>query len=85
LGVCPPHRAKRIVSLLTVFNYEIKAPHPLADGAEIIRALGSDKKKRRGKLVFIVPDEKSARPVTADSPEFMNTVSRIIEGDASFL
>jgi 3-dehydroquinate synthase len=85
LGICPQHRAKRIMSLLKAFDYETASPHPLAAGAELLQALGSDKKKRRGKLVFIVPDEKSARPVTADSPEFMNTVSRVIEGAASFL
>jgi len=85
LGVCPPARAKRITALLSAFDYETRAPHPLATGAagtaEIIQALGSDKKKRRGKLVFIVPDEKSAVPVTADSPEFMNTIGKIIEGE----
>ena len=85
LGVCPPHRAKRIMSLLTSFDYETAAPHPFADGAELFRALGSDKKKRGGKIIFIVPDEKSARPVTADAPDFMNIVSRIIEGAAPFL
>jgi 3-dehydroquinate synthase len=85
LGICPSLRSKRIISLLSAFDYETAAPHPLASYAELIQALGSDKKKRRGKLVFIVPDEKSARPVTADSPDFMNTVSRIIEGEISFL
>jgi len=85
LGICPPDRAERIMSLLRAFNYETTAPHPLAAGNALIQALGSDKKKRRGKLVFIVPDEKSARPVTAESLEFMDTVSRIIEGVAPFL
>jgi len=86
LGVCPPERAKRIMALLKAFHYETAAPHPLVSNAEgIIQALGSDKKKRRGKLVFIVPDEKSARPVTADTLDFMDTVSKIIEGTASSL
>jgi 3-dehydroquinate synthase len=85
LGVCPPHRAERIMSLLGAFDYETAAPHPVAAGTEIIQALGSDKKKRRGKLIFIVPDEKSARPITADSPEIMNTVCQIIKGEKSFL
>jgi 3-dehydroquinate synthase len=84
LGICPPVRVKRIMSLLAGYDYETRAPHPLADAAELIRALGSDKKKRRGKLVFIVPDEKSARPVTADSPEFMNMIGKIIEGGMPF-
>jgi 3-dehydroquinate synthase len=84
LGICPPLRAKRIMSLLTAFDYETTAPHPLADSAELIQALGSDKKKRRGKLVFIVPDEKSARPITADTPEIMDRIYKIIEGGISF-
>jgi 3-dehydroquinate synthase len=84
LGVCPPLRARRIMSLLTAFDYETRAPHPLAAGADLIQALGSDKKKRRGKLVFIVPDEKSARSITADSLEIMNRISKIIEGGISF-
>jgi len=85
LGICPPHRAKRIMSLLTAFDYETAAPHPFAAGDELIRALGSDKKKRSGKLIFIVPDEKSARPVTAEAPEFLNTVYRIIKGEMSLI
>jgi len=86
LGVCPPARAKRIMSLLTAFGYETAAPHPLAAACsgELLQALGSDKKKRRGRLVFIVPDGKSAVPVTADTPEFMNTISKIIMGEMSF-
>jgi len=85
LGVCPPHRAKRIMSLLADFDYETRVPHPLAPCDELIQALGSDKKKRRGKLVFIVPDEKSARPITVDSSDLMNTISQIIKGEISLL
>jgi len=85
LGICPPHRAERIMLLLRAFDYETAAPYPFAAGAELIQALGSDKKKRRGKLVFIVPDEKSARPVTVDTPEMMNKICKIIEGGMSFL
>jgi len=89
LGICPPARAKRIMSLLAGFDYETKAPHPLiannaAGGARIIDALNSDKKKRNGKLVFIVPDEKSAVPITADSSELINMINKIIEGGISF-
>jgi len=84
LGVCPPQRAKRIMSLLRAFDYETSAPHPLAESAQLLQALGSDKKKRRGKLIFIVPDEKSARPITADTPDFMNTIGRIIKGEIAF-
>jgi len=83
LGVCPPRRAKRIMSLLAAFDYETRAPHPLAACDELIQALGSDKKKRRGKLVFIVPDDKSARPITVDTSDLMNTISQIIKGEIS--
>jgi 3-dehydroquinate synthase len=81
LGICPPQRAKRIMSLLTAFDYDTAAPHPLPSCDDLIQALGSDKKKRGDKLIFIVPDEKSARSVTVDSPELMNTISKIIKGE----
>ena len=83
LGICPVERAKRITSLLTALDYETRAPHPLADSDVLIKALGSDKKKRGGNLIFIVPDERTARLVTVDSPELMNTISQIIKGELS--
>ena len=81
LGVTPNARAEKIKTLLAAYGYEGGAPHPLMNDAAIfIRALGSDKKKRGGKLTFIVPDEHSARPVTVDSPSLMDTVRCIING-----
>jgi len=80
LGICPPQRAERIQALLTAYGYEIAAPHPLMGSTEtFMQALGSDKKKRGGNLSFIVPDEKSARPVlTTISASFMDTIGKII-------
>jgi hypothetical protein len=68
------------------FGFELASPHPLAAGTEnfmleYMRALNCDKKKRNGSLVFIAPDEKSARPIHADSIELKNTISRIINGE----
>jgi len=84
LGITPHARAKKIKSLLAAYNYEGGAPHPLINNVnDFIQTLGSDKKKRSGKLTFIVPDEHSARPVTVDSPPLMETVRRIINGELS--
>ena len=84
LGITPHARAQKIKSILTAYNYEGGAPHPLINNVDnFIQALGSDKKKRGGKLTFIVPDEHSARPVTVDSDSLMDTVRRIINGELS--
>jgi len=82
LGITPHARAEKIKSILTAYNYERGAPHPLMKNADaFIQALGSDKKKRGGNLTFIVPDEHSARPVAVDSTSHMDTVRRIITGE----
>jgi 3-dehydroquinate synthetase len=53
------------------------------DSGLIFNAMNSDKKKKQGKLKFIVPDEKSARIVSADS-SVLDTVQKIIRGELSF-
>jgi 3-dehydroquinate synthetase len=61
LGITPPERARRISALLTAYGYETAAPHPLlGDPEKFMKALGSDKKKRGGKSVFIIPGAASA-------------------------
>jgi 3-dehydroquinate synthase len=83
-GITPHARAKKIKTLLAAYGYEGGAPHPLIHNVnDFIQALGSDKKKRGGKLAFIVPDEHSARPVTVDTDSLMDTVRRIIKGELS--
>jgi 3-dehydroquinate synthetase len=65
LGVTGRDRAAEIVSLIEAFGYCTAAPHPLmGDGTLFLRALCSDKKKKDGKPVFIVPAEKGARMVS---------------------
>jgi 3-dehydroquinate synthase len=82
LGLCPPQRAKKILALLAACRYETASPHPLAaDSDAFMRALGSDKKKRGGKLRFIVPDAQSARIVPAT--EYRDTIVRIIKGESA--
>ena len=86
LGICPAARAERITSLLDSFAFETTAAHPLLDNIDyFMRALCSDKKKRGGKINFIVPDEKSARPAAVDltEPHSMKIIDRIIKGELS--
>jgi 3-dehydroquinate synthase len=81
LGICPEWRSDQIKALLAACGYEIAARHPLmGNGAlsDFLPALGSDKKKRGGNIMFIVPDEKSARPVPVDDASLVNTISNII-------
>ena len=84
LGITPRERAEKIKTLIMSFGYEISSPHPLVkDSGLIFNAMNSDKKKKQGKLKFIVPDEKSARIVSADS-SVLDTVQKIINGELSF-
>jgi 3-dehydroquinate synthase len=81
LGVTQPDRAKKISDLVVSFGYETACPHPLAnDKDKLMNAMKSDKKKKSGKLTFIVPDEKSARPVTIETEEEMKMLENIIMG-----
>jgi 3-dehydroquinate synthase len=84
-GLTPPARAEKIKTILGSQGYETRAPHPLMGGTEtFLKALTHDKKKRSGKLVFIIPDEKSARHVAAASDSEMDTIQKIIRGDPLF-
>ncbi|MDR1096059.1 MAG: 3-dehydroquinate synthase [Spirochaetaceae bacterium] len=61
LGVTPPARAAKITALLERFGYETRARHPaIGDYDSFVRAMRSDKKKKGGRLVFVLPDGTSA-------------------------
>jgi len=78
LGKLPRERAVKIRDMITSFNYECKSPHPLAkDKDTLLNIMKSDKKKKQGKLIFIVPDENNAIPVTIDS-ENINILESIL-------
>ncbi|GHV93944.1 3-dehydroquinate synthase [Spirochaetia bacterium] len=82
LGITPQTRAKKIKALLAAYGYETAAPHPLMGNEEnFLKALGDDKKKKSGKLSFIVPDEKSARPLTIASHAEMGTIKQLLKGE----
>jgi 3-dehydroquinate synthase len=70
LGISPRERGREIQELLRDFRYEIQAPHPLAADTEaLLHAMGGDKKKKGGRLVFVVPGEKGAQLTSGTVPE----------------
>ena len=75
LGVTPRERAKKIIELIKSYGYECSCPHPAAGNKDaFFDAMKSDKKKKDGRLNFIVPDDKSARVVVLKTEE-----TRILE------
>jgi len=91
LGVTPAERAREIVELLKDFGYETGAPHPLnIPSGTFLAAMTGDKKKKHGKLAFIVPAENGAAIVLEDEGGGENSepltpgfVERIIKGEYS--
>ncbi|MDR1566877.1 MAG: 3-dehydroquinate synthase [Treponema sp.] len=64
LGVTPPGRARDITELLNSFGYETRAPHPAGmDAAVLMKAMAWDKKRKSGRLNFIVPAPQGAEIV----------------------
>jgi 3-dehydroquinate synthase len=67
LGITPSRRAREIIELIRVYGYETTAPHPLMkDSLSFMQALGGDKKKKAGKLRFVVPAGEGAVPISGD-------------------
>jgi len=82
LGITPEARAKKIKELISSFGYFYGCPHPLAkDGNVIFNAMKNDKKKKKEKLTFIIPDEKSVKAVFLESEDDMKNVLKIINGE----
>ncbi|MDR0475317.1 MAG: 3-dehydroquinate synthase [Treponema sp.] len=80
LGITPRSRAKKITELIASFGYRYVPEYPLSGGTDdFLRALERDKKKKNGKLTFIVPDKKSAVPVEITSEREMEIVTKIIK------
>ena len=85
LGITPEARARKIKELLESSGYCLSCPHPLAGNAHaILDAMKSDKKKKGGKLTFVIPDEKSARCITIESENEIKTLENILKGGLEF-
>jgi len=84
LGVTPQTRARKITELMREFGYDLSCPHPLSGGVNtLLDAMKNDKKKKSGRLVFIVPDEKSARHVVLEKENEMKILENILRGGSS--
>jgi 3-dehydroquinate synthase len=81
LGITPRERAEKIIALLRSFGYQLDAPHPLMSSEEAFqKALAGDKKKTAGKILFVVPNARSACTVPAEDKSL---VKKIITGSYS--
>jgi 3-dehydroquinate synthase len=80
LGVTPRERAIKIIELIKSFGYECSCPHPAARNKDaVFNAMNSDKKKKSGRLTFIVPDDESARIAVLKTEE-MQILGDILSG-----
>jgi 3-dehydroquinate synthase len=80
LKITPAPRAEKIINLIKSFGYECASPYPaISDTETLVNSMKSDKKKKQGKLNFIVPDAQSAKIVTIGDSE-MDTVIKILNG-----
>ena len=69
LGITPPSQAAAIMALLRSFDYELAAPYPLGDITLFMNALSSDKKKKAGKVRFVVPSAVGTELVSGERIE----------------
>jgi 3-dehydroquinate synthase len=89
LGITPGERAREIQKTLEAFGYETRAPHPLCKDTEsFMKALGGDKKKKNGRLQFVVPASRGAELVeiggtSRDSRNFSGEelILKIVNGE----
>jgi 3-dehydroquinate synthase len=81
LGITPECRAREITDIISRFGYETAAPHPaIGNMALFIQALSGDKKKKAGKLTFVVPSTRGAELVSASCIE-PGLLERILNGE----
>jgi 3-dehydroquinate synthase len=84
LGVTSSEWAGEIRELLQSFGYTTTARHPaIGDPEEYCRALGGDKKKKDGKLVFVVPTDNGAKTIALKNgdPQLQTVLRPIINGE----
>jgi 3-dehydroquinate synthase len=82
LGLTPPSRAETIRRLFSSYGYQIAAPHPLMGDTKLfLEALGGDKKKKGGALVFVVPAAQGALQTGADTPPETSLLESIAAGN----
>jgi 3-dehydroquinate synthetase len=69
------------MDIIAAYGYETTAPHSLLkDTGTVMKVLGGDKKKKAGKLSFVVPNAERAVSVSADIIS-SRLLEQIINGD----
>jgi 3-dehydroquinate synthase len=87
LGITALEQALEIRELIQSYGYSTEAPHPaMGNTDEYFRALEGDKKKKAGKLVFIVPSQGNAEKILIDREDlrFRSILQSIINGEYQF-
>jgi 3-dehydroquinate synthase len=68
LGITEKESRGHIINLLESFGYETRSPYPgLEDIDSFMNALMNDKKKKNGRLTFIVPNISGAQTVSSNA------------------
>jgi 3-dehydroquinate synthase len=86
LGITPEKRAMEITELLTAYDYETKAPHPLAKSKDVLDAMQADKKQSGRQLKFIVPITQGVQIVSGQDNSALegkngeDLIRRVING-----
>jgi 3-dehydroquinate synthase len=83
LGITPLKRAEKIKAVISSFGYDCSCPNPLAAADTFKTAMKSDKKKKQGKMTFIVPDEKSAKIVDIE-PDKIDILEKLLTEGYNF-
>ena len=83
LGITPLKRAEKIKAVISSFGYDCSCPNKLSASDTFKTAMKSDKKKRQGKMTFIVPDEKSAKTVDIE-PDKIDIVEKLLTEGYNF-
>ena len=83
LGITPLKRAEKIKAVISHFGYDCSCPNRLAGTDAFRTAMSSDKKKKQGKMTFIIPDEKSAKIVDIE-PENKKIVEKLLTEGYNF-
>jgi 3-dehydroquinate synthase len=80
LGITNIERAQKIISFLNNAGYETAMPHSMIKDADFfIKCLFDDKKKKSGKLRFVVPFENGAKLIFLEN-EKINLIKDLVYG-----
>jgi 3-dehydroquinate synthase len=77
LGITPDARARKIKALIESSGFNLAYSY---DSGELINAMKSDKKKKDGKLTFIIPDKTSAYCVILENESELKLLKNVLDG-----